>query len=241
VTVRYAHPPIREQVIAINVEPNPDTGIAQVQQFLATEASKFPSKGDTLSLQFEVASDGQSKSRSDVVGQNAFSADKREAIQATSSQFAFARRQPYESWESQVAEARRIWEVYKTHVRPRAVVGLAIRTVNVFDFAADQAGLERYFRLLPSIPPLGPIASFFNQVQVLRPESGCMTTFRQGTFPSEKGTDRVAIVLDIEVGASARSPHDFDDGIWVQLQQLRVEKNFAFESCITDAMRETFQ
>ncbi len=164
------------------------------------------------------------------------SKDKSRAFQATVNGFTFNRLSPYTSWEDFRDEAKYLWEIYKEICKPEAVVRIAIRFVNRLELPGPNLSLKEYLRIVPEIAaglPQVQLSNFFMQLQI--PQEDCILIINEASVPSTN-PEVVAIILDFDLFREQTWQTD-DEEIWHLLEKLRILKNVAFETSITDATR----
>ena len=98
---------------------------------------------------------------------------------------------------------------------------------------------EQFFNVYPHIPDiLGPMIQYSLETQSYVPDVGCVLTLNSAAVPSPLIGHR-SFVVDLDIGKDNPPQNDID--IYDLINRIRVEKNRAFEACVTDRARELFE
>lgn len=240
---KYANAPITEAIIALGIAPL--VSINVLDSVALQCAVEYPKRERIFQAvgKFEVQPDGDASAtaKQDHTGFKLSSEDGRFILQLQVTGFSLSRLSPYVGWESFLAEARRLWKIYKDTAGFGAVNRQAVRYINRIDIPGEEAEMSRYFRTSPNLSPdiRNPLESFFMQLRVPQPDISATAIINQATItPSRESV--VSVVLDIDLFQTENLPSD-EDGIWTSFETLRVRKNSIFEACITDDSRRLFQ
>jgi uncharacterized protein (TIGR04255 family) len=154
--------------------------------------------------------------------------------------FTFSRLEPYEDWEHLRDEARRLWDIYRGVVRPKAVSRVALRYINLFNFPGETVEPEEYLNIFPQVTEKLPselrdFGPFLLNLSMPQHDLKGFLVINEGNAQSRKpGT--IAIVLDFDLFVES-PPVANEQELWAFLEKLRKRKNVYFEACITDKTR----
>jgi uncharacterized protein (TIGR04255 family) len=168
------------------------------------------------------------------------SVDRSKIFQVTLNSFTFNRLAPYTSWEELRADAKYVWEIYKSIIKPETVTRVAIRFVNRFELPSTTSNLKTFLRIAPDVPPNLPqseVSNFF--MQLLVPQEDCQLIISEAIVPPSN-PETLSVILDFDLFREQVWRSD-DDGIWQYLEKLRVLKNAVFEASITDETRRLIE
>jgi len=240
----YAHAPITEAVIEFRVTPRPTLTLEELNGLKIGEENSYPQVRPRLDFQgeFELTDVGVNTSTKRTQTGYVFSrADGSQIFQATINSFSFSQLPPYHEWQPFADEALRVWRRYLLVARPLSVDRVGARYINRIDIPEDSVEVKDYLRIWPEIPADMPqvFLGFFLQVGVPLPQFEAAVTINSTIVapPEQGGT---ALVLDLDTYREIHLDPEsagFDDEVAGVLARLRLAKNFAFESCITDETR----
>jgi uncharacterized protein (TIGR04255 family) len=241
----YPHAPITEAVIALGYELPPEIRLEDLLKVHVPLKSDYPDRGEQFNVQFQVdTADKVGKTGpSEVVGYRFVSPDGRRVFRVTLNDFAYSQLAPYDRWETLYAEARRIWAITETTLRPRRIKRAAVRFINRIDMPDPEnrgVDLDAYFHAAPKIPRELPqlLTAYFVRLEIPfeAPNGVLILTLATAQSPTPGA---VSALLDLDtVVQSAGMDHTT---AWKAIEELRDVKNAAFEASITDAARELFK
>lgn len=171
------------------------------------------------------------------------STNEKYVIQARTHGFTISRLEPYESWGDLVVEARRLWEVYKTHVQLDSIVRVASRFINRLKLpmrAEEQ--FEQYLSTPPGVPgdlPQG-VLGFMQRVVIFEPKHDLRANVIQLLQEGSAPRDHVPVILDIDVYKRVDLLPDAPDA-WAILEEIRAFKNAIFFAALTERTVELFE
>lgn len=238
----YTKPSITEAIIDIQIDASSDAGIPNLKKIQQSILTEYPIGQEIIEIQgqFEGGPNitATAMATQTPVGYRFSSDDKKQIFQARLNSFTFSRLAPYERWENFRNEARRLWDIYQTAIKPNSVKRVAVRYINKLDLPLPMNDFKDYLRTLPEVSsdlPQG-LSDFFMQLQIPQPDLQGMLLLNEAIIPPS-GDDLVSMVLDIDLFCNVDFP---GDGIkhWELLEKFRVRKNEVFEACITDKTRE---
>jgi uncharacterized protein (TIGR04255 family) len=241
--------PITEAVIDFRVRPKADFKVASLDAIAKELEPTYAVKGPIFELAARFGIDPKGESQSDLqskeVGLRLHSVDDRYVLQVQQGGLSLSRMSPYESWDSLLQEARRLWQLYIGVARPDQVVRAATRFINNLRLPMQPGeDFNVYLTKPPQVPdglPQG-LVSFLHRVLMYDPKLDIHAMLTQALEPFSAGAapDRVPVILDIDVYRIAEFAADGPE-IWACLSQLRDFKNRAFFSSMTDKAIELYQ
>ena len=237
----YAHAPITEALIDIQVDLPAGFDPGQLEEFHASIASQYPVKNKGFDVQmqaeFSPSQAGPAKTTQTLRGFAFVSADGRQVVQVRRDGFTFSRLAPYETWEDLRTEARRLWELYRSAVKPIQMTRVAVRYINQINIPLPMRDFADYLRTIPQVSPglEQGLATFFMRLEQPQDDIGAYLVLTEAMMPTT-ATNVCPVVLDIDVFGRDLKLTD-DKEAWDFLELLRNRKNDVFEGCITDATR----
>jgi uncharacterized protein (TIGR04255 family) len=239
---RYAHAPIVEAILDIQVKMSDGTSLASLAKVGGMVEDAYPSRQDRVQFEseFTVGPDvgmaaRQSQSQ---LGYIFISADERQSFQARLDGFTFSRLAPYTGWASFRDEARKLWDHYKSAVDVGTVTRLAVRYINRLDLPLPMGDLKDYLRTVPEVSPdlSQGLSGYFMQLQIPQEDIGGTLILNQAMLPPSS-PNIVSVLLDIDLYRDANVSSD-NEAMWELFEKLRASKNHIFESCITEKAKE---
>ncbi|MBI3409317.1 MAG: TIGR04255 family protein [Planctomycetes bacterium] len=239
---RYRNTPITEALIELRVRQKSGITVRDLVHCHEGEEKAYPNRRElTIGLGLiEVGPRMSASASAEHVGFISTSPDQKQVYQARLDGFTFSRLAPYESWDAFVAEARRLWNLYRKCLQPEEVTRLAVRYINRLDLPGDRVEIKDYLRTAPEVASGMPLSfdGFFMQLQIPVPDIQCRLLLNETIIePARPGV--VSVVLDIDLFRTDDLPKD-EEGLWALFEQMHVRKNEIFETCITDRSRELF-
>jgi uncharacterized protein (TIGR04255 family) len=236
--LHYPGAPIVEAALVIRVRPSIVLDRPAMTAIGALHARDYPFRGRPPRFTWEVQDDnsvvkgGESDSAEQLLSE-----DKKQCVEIRPESFAFSRFAPYDRWDTFSAEARRLWTDFREACKPDAIEGVALHYVNRIG-VPPQAKLEDYFNVYIHLTEKLPqTVLFFVAVAAFAlKDPDTVVTVAQQPGPAKPG-EETPIVLDIaahlQIGRDIK-----EDELWTLLGKIRDQKNFVFETCITDRVRE---
>jgi uncharacterized protein (TIGR04255 family) len=242
VAIHYENAPITEALIDIRVDlPASVTQLQALESVHDQVKSKYPGKKKGIQVfgQFS-GGDAVGASASQTLTGFAFNSDDgKQIIQSRRDGFTFSRLRPYGSWPELRDEARRLWDVYRSTLKPERITRVAVRYVNQIDIPLPTIDYKDYFRTTPEVSPVLPqgLSNFFMQLQFPLPDLGGLLILTETAVPPPNPTT-TSVILDLDVFKQAEMADDTE--IWELLESLRDKKNEFFEGCVTERTRALF-
>lgn len=238
----YKNAPIKEALIDIRVELPPDMRFEDLEG-IKTHLSEYPLE-ETRNLsqatfQFGpvVEANAQQKPWALVFRNQA----NNQVLQVRLDGFTFSRLEKYEDWEHLRDEARRLWLIYRSLVRPKKISRVALRYINQLDLVGERIEPEEYLNVFPQVPEtlqpeLRNFGPFLLNLRMHQPDLKGTLVINEGNA-SPKSPDTVSIVLDLDLQVE-NPPVETEQELWEFFEKLRDRKNLYFEACITNKTRE---
>jgi len=241
----YPHAPITEAVISLGCQSPSECTLEDLLQIHALLKMDYPKYAPQFKMQFEVdrAEPKGTISPPETTGYQWLSGDGRRIVRLALDEFAFSQLAPYDRWETLYAEAKRIWDAYELVLHPKCVNRVAVRFINRIDIPDPEGkgvDLDIYFRLAPRIPPELPqvMRTYFVRLELpLQERNGILIVTQTAVPPPLPGL--VSAILDLDVIMQGIEMDTVT--AWRTVEELRDQKNVAFEASITDAARELFK
>ncbi len=239
---RFKNPPIVEAIIAVTIQPLPESALATLMNLSANVASLGYSLETSMTqhaLEFAIEKGvSRASNRDEVSGYQFFSADRRFAFQILRTGLIFSQLGHYESWELFTAEARRIWDVYVAAIGEASITQYSVRYINKIFIPLGEP-TENYISLHISVPPDLPQAIFdpYLRLTFLLTNPAGMLTHQQGLLPPEK--EGFASTL-LDNAFSFPAGDLTNEGLWPAIEFVRETKDYYFFNMLTDKMKETF-
>lgn len=242
----YPRAPITEALIDIQVDLPPGFDPGQLEEFQASIASQYPAKRKSFEVhvqsEFSESQAGPASTTQTLRGFAFVSADSRQVVQVRRDGFTFSRLAPYETWEDLRSEARRLWGLYRSAVKPIQMTRVAVRYINQINIPLPMDDFADYLRTTPQVSPdlEQGLSNFFMRLEQPQDDIGAYLVLTEAMVPAAALTPMATavcpVVLDIDVfGRDLKLTADKE--VWDFLELLRDRKNDVFEGCITDATR----
>jgi uncharacterized protein (TIGR04255 family) len=166
--IHLSKAPIVEGLIDIRVKPADGfepVGLLAISDLIKEQ---YPSSKEALRLQASLQfKEGQSPEQSLVtekVGYRYDSIDGKHVLQVQHGGFTVSRLKPYDTWESLLAETKRLWTLYVAIAKPQAITRVATRFINRIELSVTGLDLTTIYNT-PTIPKNLPqlIREFLSQ------------------------------------------------------------------------------
>jgi len=246
-----ARPPIKEAILQLLVDPSDSFSPDLLKKFVEAENKEYPkslAQRETL-IQFMSGDDGQHTGVTDkgFNGYKISSDDGLNIVQVYKDRLAISRLDSYSSWEILLAEAQRIWDVYKDIVAPKAVKGVSVRYINHFILPSDMKNFEDYLESTPSIPKELPqgLASFYVNYKVPDPDMKAVASvqllFEGVRFDEGSQEPKLPVVLDTDIQMIFDTAAEDKETIWDNFSKLHDFKNKVFFNTVKEKTLEMFR
>jgi len=197
------------------------------------ELNKFEGK-----IEFGTGKPAANQLTSEFNGYLFWAADKSQVTQFRLNGFAISRLKPYESGDALIAEAKRLWPMYKNNFNPEKVNRIAMRYINSIPLSVG-SNLRDYFPLIASTPDdlANPIEYYFSQMAYKKTGAHILITHAS----SQTGTDKINHVIDIDVSQDCSlNPNSDNSKIWDIINELRIIKNNVFDKYTSSKTKGMF-
>lgn len=236
----YSHAPAVEAILDVRVDGVvPKAAAVAFIRLRQAYADEFPLSGDSLQDEVDLrpGPDGVAvESRRSGRGFFVQNREGTRVVQATTAGFSFHWLRPYAGWDAFFAAAWPAWQLYEEALQPPKFTSASLRYLNFLSHPDGQTPVASILAFRPEVPSIdgGTLAGAASDAR-FRFEDNCVGTLRLS--PAE---DRPAAgYLDVMV--SQPMPPGLTAAELARLfGDLRDRKNLLFESCLTDAARETF-
>lgn len=239
----YGRPPILEAVIDIQAELPVGTDLGILGKIQTDEESRYPTREELIrgSITLEVGPTVSSSVSHQPLGYRLFSPQRDRVAQIRLNGLSCSKLYPYDTWEANRDETKRLWTSYVELARPMTITRLAIRYITRIKLPDSAEDLTKYFRVRPEIPNDMPhaVSGFLLRLEIPQPDLQETTlVLGQGTV-LDPDTGETALLLDLDLFQQVRMPVEGDD-VWHALERLHARENLLFERCITDRTRTLF-
>jgi len=241
----YAKAPIKEALIDIRVDANPDLTFDDLHAVGRFVQPSYPLE-ETRNLSQSVIQFGPSAVQATAQQQPwalVFrNEEKTQVLQARLDGFTFSRLAPYEDFEHLRDEARRLWDIYRNLTHPRRVNRVAVRYINELYLPGAKVEPEDYFNIFPQVSKglrseLRDFGRFFMNLQLHQYDLHGILVLNLATAPQP--STKVGIILDLDLFVeNPQIANNDEDRLWEFFNRLRDRKNEYFEAAITDKTRE---
>ncbi len=236
--------PIREAVIDIRVPHDP--GLPRLSEIAKSCKADYPNQVELRARTLGIELKGPDNWRASSVDQGSrgfrlASADGKNVAQMRVDGFAFSRLAEYETWERMSAEAKRLWTLYCESSQLGSISRYAVRYVNVMQFPLPVSDLSEYLISPPDVPeglPQG-VSSYLMRMVLHDADTGAQAVVTQAM--EALSSEKVPIVLDIDVFAERQVAATDQERLWQELEQLRILKNRIFFESITERTARLFE
>jgi len=238
--------PIVEGLVHLKVKSRPDISMEDVARFASAVRQKYPTQKDfrTFQAAFKLGEGEMSPKAvaSEHIGYRLERSQPPFVLLVQRGEIGISRLAPYETWEQLIAEARPLWNEYRSICGPEAVTRVATRYINRVELPIEGLDFDLYLAAPASIPKGLPelVSSFVVRTVVGDPESGSSIAVSQILEAPNVETNRVPVLIDIDVFKVVDYSPDSEE-IWKLLDTMRELKNRAFFGCLTQKALEMFK
>lgn len=242
----FRNPPITEAVIDIRTELGANVTLSELGNLYEKIKDHYPKKKMRHRVMGSIEFKDQEPPRAESKdlgpdGYLLWSNDDKQVVQYRLDGFSFSRLRPYKDWDAMRSEAKPLWELFVSMVKPVQVTRIALRYINSIEIPSKSFSLDEYFTSSPKIPEglSQLIEEFLTRVLITFPEINSQAIVTCTPQPAKSATGS-SILLDIDVFRNIRLPPDSVD-IWEILSGLRVLKNDIFSKYLTEKTKELFR
>lgn len=235
----YNKAPIIEAVMAFSIYPSsslPNNWMDKLKKLLSTE---YPivTGFQNHSVQFSVGSSAITTQQNIKPGIRLESADRKFVLRALPEVFIFSHRAPYSQWTEYEQEAKRVWDIFKKITKPKNVIRIGLRYINLIVSDSSSMDLKKYFWLYPKVPKRikEPLSNFLLKLQIPMEQRRVLIT--QAAAPPKDG--KGSVIFDIDI-INERNFSIKNNSIWKELREMRRKKNIIFKSSTSNHARKGF-
>jgi uncharacterized protein (TIGR04255 family) len=238
------HAPVTEAVVDVRVRFSSAPSQSQFDAFGAQIRTSYP-KCESQQLT-EVVFNIQTGVAQQRIGSNGSlyrSEDGLQVVQAKSEGFSFSRLRPYQSWDATIADARRLWQMYRGVFSPERVIRVSTRFINRLEFPSKDFDFDHYLTIGPRLPEGAPqtVQAFANTVTIPGISDRTLGIVRCQFDPAWATEAHVGIVLDLDIIKECDLLAADDDALWDSVDGLRQVKNVLFFGSLTEKAVEVFE
>jgi uncharacterized protein (TIGR04255 family) len=239
----YANAPISEAALDIRVSAAKDFTDEDLEK--ARDESYPDLFQRPMTVQFQVEVNAQKRSISPpamnaVLGFAYRSVDQLNVYQVRPDGFTHNRLAPYQEWNVFAAEAKRLWNNYRTVIKPISVELIGLNYINDIEIPLGENFAE-YVKTYIEVPTELPqiLNAFSLGYQVTIPEdAGFLKIGQTYGIPKREGFGVIRLNIQAFRQMNLHLNDDNETSIWEAFKALRKAKDDAFEACITDKVRE---
>lgn len=244
----YPRAPIQEAVLDIRVRLSSPFSEDCLDELRTREQNSYPKFRRPFQIQFKVertdpALEPTSEVSSLANGGAMVSEDGLQIFQTRPDGFSHNRLAPYEDWKIFRSEARRLWDLYRDVVKPEFIEFVGLNYINLIRIPVG-VEISDYLRAYIQVPRELPqeLEVYNFQVQMVDPASESKMSIVV-SFGARDADQRIPVTLNSQAFKFLNKPitNITEDEIWTTFDHLRSLKNLAFESCITEKVREGFR
>lgn len=234
--------PAREALIDIQFAPPVPT--EAIKSFTQLAESRFDRSLPiwTATFGFAFTPEGtaeQHPSSRAAVGFRLESAEPPHVLQCRTTGFTFSRLSPYGCWEDLRSAAKAEWDQFIAFAPEFSVNRIAVRYINELKIPLPLGDFAEYLASPPDVPKdlSQAVSSFLQRVVIPDAENRWVSIVTQALEPAgQPAADHISVLLDVDVFRMVEIKSSNSDRIWLELDQLRVQKNRMFFGHITDKM-----
>lgn len=236
----YSKAPISEAVVDIVVEPSKEANTDQLRQLAESLKDRFPSMMPIrlLKMGFNVGEHPEFSNSQDMVGWRLTSQDPARVLQLQNIRFTYSHLPPYSEWQTFRSEAQGYWKIFRETYPFERATRVAVRVINHVALP-ENADIKEFLNVYPLVPDsLSHAADNFMQRVILdmsefHPNSRAILAVANG---EAAGAAQPRVVLDIDLFSDQSTTEDA--AIWETLERFGTVKDYVFEACITEKLRE---
>ena len=237
----YRNAPIVEAAIDIRVRTAEDVDLDVLSTIRDPQYPEVSSEPFKLQVQLEWGNKPK-EDLSSPLGYFSRSPDHKQVLQARRDGFTFNRLAPYQSWEVFGAEAKRLWDIYRSRVPVEVIEAVGLTYMNEILIPFDK-NVEEYLNAYVHLPEALPqqVASFSLSFSRSLGSDGLLHV-AEGVGPVRKdGHLTVGLFIQAIKFMGPENEWISEDELWGLIERLRAAKSAAFEACITDKVREAIR
>ncbi len=237
-------PPITEAVIEVRgpvgVEWNEEAVILGMQEFNTEYPVHLSLQG--FQSQWQLTPGNEPKMKTKNLGTRGVRFQSKDGFNValfTADLFSFSRLNSYQTWDTFVSEALKLWRIYKRVVQQNDVVRLGVRFINRIPVSEEKIKIEKYFKDFPSaVPGNDPDRLMFLHQDIISiPQGNLKANIIKTVQPGSPADPRAGLILDIDVFDENRFVTD-EALLNTRLEQIHHWKNWVFFNIVTKRLVE---
>lgn len=239
--------PLVEGLIDIQIVPVSSEILPQLEK-LQERLPEYITKVQLAAYSFEAAmaqpgpsSQTAFKQEQSVLGFQLRNESNTRALQFRLNGMNFSILAPYTKFADLEAEARTLWDLYRSCVGGSAITRVALRYINRIALPLPFTDFKEYVKTIPEIAPQLPqgLGQFWMRLIVPDTNTNSVANVTEWYEGQIEGAS-VILFLDIDVFQMV-SNESGDASLWPTVSELRNYKNQIFFESITDRLRRTFE
>jgi uncharacterized protein (TIGR04255 family) len=240
-----SHPPITEALVDLRIATDPNFNAEILESVQQALAEAYPHVEKQREFQAEIRVEAGKiipPTAKDTGFRGAIfrNADKTRIAQFRRDGFTLNQLQSYAGAEALIAEAMRLWGIYRTVAKPIGVTRTAMRYINKLELPykpGDQ--FSRFLTAAPSMPSGAPqsVSSFLTRMVAHSPPDIVIVTQKLDVAPDQKD---VPVTIDIDSFFPEEIAPERAD-LEAVLHRLRILKNDVFFSLLSDEAVELYK
>jgi uncharacterized protein (TIGR04255 family) len=241
---RYINPPIIEALCEFQFIPSLEWDLTIPGLIYEKVKSEFPLRKQQIGIgvKFKPTEKGfEHKVEPAPPRIQFFKKDKKSLMQVACDFLAVNKLKPYQTWSKFRPMILQALEKYKEVAKPEGFKRIGLRYINKAEFPNKSFVLSKYFNFYPYIPKELPQRhkNFVSRVEISYKNNRDLLLITLGSTNPES-PDKRAIILDLDYIMNNPEAVQINDcESWLDQAHLSVEK--AFESCITDRIRNMLE
>jgi uncharacterized protein (TIGR04255 family) len=250
----YPNAPIREAVIDIRAPSLKGIAREDLSSFTESVKDEYPDVELVRTMMVQVNSEPASSpeistsTNDSASGFFAVSAAKSpggtplSSYRVDSTGFNFGRHFPYNDWRDMKKQAQKLWTIYEQIAKPGAVNRLGLRYINRIDIplSTEQIDMSDWLNVAVNVPDDNKwqMNYFYFQIHIPINKLDAMSVINCAPAKPDK-SNHLSFLLDIDVFKIFQGDSKVD--IWDFFDELREQKNYFFESALTERTKELFK
>lgn len=241
--VKYPNPPVVEVVCEFRFVPGEPWDATVLGLVYDRVKQDFPRRRSVKTIESESVAEatGLRQQVSLIDRMQFLRDDERAFVQASSDLLAVNHLEPYPAWEGFMPLIRQGFDAYVAVAHPKGLRRIGLRYINRIKMPDSRVDLPNYLNFRPLVGPGLPEEMTGFMVGIQSPYDSGRDTLRLLLSSAEaEGSGALAIVLDLDYFLARSEGVQLGDALrWLETAHTRVQT--AFESCLTDQLKETFR
>lgn len=167
--------------------------------------------------------------------------DNTKVLQVSLEGFTFNKLPPYGSWAQFSEEAKSLWELFVSEIKPIKINRLDLRYINRIEIPMPVKDLKDYILTCPQIAPDVPnsVTNMLMKLDIALNdiEAFAIITESLGQPVQGQSTNKLPLIFDIDV-FKITNLEPMNPKVWSYLEELRIAKNTIFFKSLSDKTLE---